>query len=352
MAIDDQLPEYPELDVKVFVHFRHIEKVRALGFKNIKIIRSPFSLRISNGLKIRGVQPPLDLLFGKGIYVFPNYSSWPLLFSKSIPFIYDLSFEKYPEFAEPRNQAFLSDQVRKSTNRSSHIATISQNSKDEICHFYSVPNDKVGVYYPAVDRKVFFRRPPQEVNSVKKKYGITGNYILFVGNIEPRKNLKNLLLAYELLDEDIRQKHSLLLVGAKGWQDGEIFEIIKRLQKDGNKIQRPKGYVNDADLPAIYSGASLFVYPSIYEGFGIPPVEAMACGVPTITSNNSSLPEAVGSAAITIEASSIESLRDALEIIFKNKGLAEKLKRAGDVQADTFSWNTSAKELLATIRML
>lgn len=348
-AIDIQLTDHPHLDVRMFVHFRHIDKARSYGFKNIKIIKSPFSLRISNGLKIRGKQPPLDLIFGPGLYIFPNYSSWPLLFSRSIPFIYDLSFEKYPEFAEPRNQAFLSDQVKKSAKRASHIATISKNSQKEISSFYNVPLKRIGVYYPAVDTKVFYRRDDKAIKAVKKKYQITGNYILFVGNIEPRKNLKNLLLAYEKLDKATRDAHPLLLVGAKGWQDGEIFEIIKRLKSAGNTVLRPSGYVSDADLPAIYSGATLFVYPSIYEGFGIPPIEAMACGVPVICSDNSSLPEAVGTSAITVDATSVNSIAQAItKTIASDKSLA-KLTANGYTQVNNFSWGKSANYFLQMI---
>lgn len=351
-AIDSQLPSHPSLRVKLLIHFRHVDKARSFGFKHIKIVKSPFSLRIANGLKIRGKQPPLDFLFGRGIYLFPNYSSWPLAFSKNISFIYDLSFEKYPEFAEPRNQAFLSDQVKKSAKRAALIATISENSKQEIHEFYNIPEEKIGIYYPAVDSKFFFKRTAREISNVKKKYAIRGKYILFVGNIEPRKNLKNLLLAYEKLDSKLRKEYSLLLVGAKGWQDEEIFNIIAHLKDAGNKIQYPEGYVEDADLPAIYSGASLFVYPSIYEGFGIPPVEAMACGVPTITSDNSSLPEAVGDGAIKIDALSVGGISRAIDELLSKKALREKLTAAGYQQADKFSWERAAQLLIEDIRKL
>lgn len=348
-AMDRNLADHPNLSVKVFVHFRHVNKVRAFGFKHIQILHSPFSLRIANGLKIRSKQPPLDTLFGKGLYVFPNYSSWPLLVSKSIPFIYDLSYEKYPEFAEPLNQAFLSEQVKRSAKRAVHIATISENSKREIEKYYRVPPDKIGVYYPAVDTTMFYARSRQEITSTKKKYGISGNYILFVGNIEPRKNLKNLLLAYEKLDKKIKDKYSLLLIGAKGWQDGEIFEIIARLQRNGGKIQRPTGYVDDSDRPALYSGASLFVYPSIYEGFGIPPIEAMACGVPVIASNNSSLPEAVGGAAIQVSALDVSDIISSIQKVMGSDEIQRELIKKGYDQVKKFSWDTTAKNFIEAI---
>lgn len=349
-ALDTKLEDNESFDVSLLIHFRHTEKAKEFGFKKIKIIASPFSLRIANGLKIRSKQPPLDMLFGKGIYVFPNFTSWPLLFSKSLPIIYDLSYEKYPQFAEPRNQEFLSSQVRKSTKRAARVLTISENSKSEIAEFYNYPKDKIDVIYPAVDKSSFYKRSDEEVKQVKDKYKISGDYILFVGNIEPRKNLHSLLLAYEQLPKKVRRKHPLLLVGAKGWNDSEIFKTIDRLKNQGDDIQLPSAYVNDDDMPAIYSGASLFVYPSLYEGFGIPPLEAMACGVPVITSNNSSLPEAAGEAAQLIDAESIIDIQKNISTVLSSLKAQQAMIKSGFNQSDKFSWSKSADKLLESIK--
>lgn len=351
-AIDKELNTRHDIEVSVLIHYRHIEKAKQYGFKNIEIIPSPFSLRISNGLKIRNKQPFLDLLFGKGIYLFPNFSSWPLLRSKSIPIIYDLSYEKYAEFAEPRNQQFLSEQVRKAASRADQIITISENSKREIASFYHVSPKKIDVCYPAVDRDHFYRQSHEDIAKTLKKYDLKEKYILFVGNIEPRKNLKNLLLAYEKLPVGVRKQHSLLLVGAKGWQDEEIFETIERLQARGDTIQMPSHRVEDVDLPAIYSGASVFVYPSIYEGFGIPPLEAMACGVPVIASNNSSLPEACGSAALLVEADSVDQICSSINSVLGNTTLSERCIYKGYRQVEVFSWESSANKLLNLVGSL
>jgi glycosyltransferase involved in cell wall biosynthesis len=345
-ALDRLIDDRNDIEVTLLAYFRRINKLRPYKFRNFKFRRSPFPLRITNGLKMRGIQPPLDLFFGKYVYLFPNYTSWPLLFSKSVSIIYDLSFEYFPQYVEPRNQKFLSTSVRKSVERSSRIITISENSQREIMKFYAVEKEKVPVVYPAVDQREFYRWPEKWVKEIKARYGIHGKYILFVGNIEPRKNLIGLLQAYEKLDKAIRSEYSLLLVGAQGWLDDDINKVIIRLRKNGNHIQQPLKYLKDKDRTAIFSGASLFVYPSLYEGFGIPPIEAMACGIPVITSNNSSLPEVVGSAAKTVDAQSIDRLAQAMTEVLENKALQHKMIAEGYNQVDKFSWDNEAKKLL------
>lgn len=351
-AIDRQLEKDDSLDFSLLINYRHMKKARGFGFRNINLVHSPFSLRISNGLKTHNIQLPLDMFFGRGTYIFPNYSSWPLLRSKAVTFIYDISYEKYPELVEPRNQVFLSGQVRKSASRASLVATISENSKREICSLYSLRDDRVKVFYPAVDRTLYYRRPAVEIKRMKTKYDIKGDYILFVGNIEPRKNLKNLLLAYEQFPLDLQEKTSLLLIGAEGWQNSDILEIISRLQKQGKSIRMPAKSVPDKDLPALYSGAKLFVYPSIYEGFGIPPIEAMACGTPVVSANNSSLPEAVGEAALMVDAQSVSDISSKMSLLLGNIDLQKKFIKKGYQQINKFSWDDSAKKFLESMKNL
>lgn len=345
-ALDDIIGNRDDVIVELGVFYKRVNKIRTYRFQNFRVRRHLFPLRISNGLKIRGWQPPYDIFFGKRVYFFPNYTTWPTWFSKSVSVVYDLSFEYFPQYVEPRNQKFLSEQVKKTIERSNKVITISRNSQKEIAGFYNRPINDIPIVYPGIDQTKFFRWPSKEIDKVKAKYGIFGDYILFVGNIEPRKNLKNLLLAYEKIDIKYRKKYSLLLVGARGWLDGEIFEIIERLRVAGNHIQQPLNYVEDDDRAALYSGASLFVYPSKYEGFGIPPVEAMACGVPVITSNNSSLPEAVGSAAKIIKAESIEQLSRVIEKVLSDKELQKIMIAEGFKQVDKFSWHREAQKLL------
>lgn len=353
-AVDRQLTKEVGKGFKVSVgaYFRAHSSLRKYGFHNFRLRKFPFPLRLNNMLKIKGWQPPIDLLYGKKIYLYPNYTSWPMLFSKSIPFIYDLSFIYHPDFVEPRNQKFLAEQVGKSIARASKILTISENSKKEIVEHYKVDPDKIFICYPAVDTKKFYRRSDDEISRVKAKYGIFGDYILFVGNIEPRKNLKRLLEAYESLPKNLKNKYSLLLVGAKGWLDDEIGKQIIKLRMDGNKIIQPSDYVLDDDLPALYSGAGIFAYVSLYEGFGIPPLEAMACGTPVVCSDNSSLPEAVGDAAVMVDAEKVEDIAAGMKRALEDEELKESLVKKGYDQIEKFSYDESAKILLEQIRSI
>lgn len=352
--IDDIADSNSNLKFFITVYFRNIKIIKSYGFNNIKILPMPFPVRLVNKLKRHNLLPPIDIIYGKAVYIFPNFTSWPLIrkSSKAITFVYDISFERFPQFADPRNQKFLSVEVNKSVKRSDTIATISKFCKKEISDFYNIRNNKIKIYYPSVNQNSFYRRSDSEIESIKRKYDIKGDYILFVGNLEPRKNLKNLLLAYEKTSIDIKKKYSLLLVGARGWQDSEIFETISRLKGESYKIIFPSKYVVDDDLPAIYSGASVFVYPSVYEGFGIPPIEAMACGVPVICANNSSLPEAVDDAAILVNSISIDEISNAITNTLQGGRPNKSLIEYGYKQVDKFSWRESALKLIKDIESL
>lgn len=350
-ALDKHLDNRDDIEVTLGVYFKRRHTIRSYGFKNFRYKLTPFPLRISNGLKIRGKQPFYDLFFGKYIYLFPNFTSWPVLFSKTVPIVYDLSFEYHKQYTEPRNQQFLSKCVREAVNRADKVVTISTNSKKEIVDFYDVPEKNISIIYPGIDQTQFYKWPELEVARVKAHYGIHGKYILFVGNIEPRKNLKNLLLAYEKLPDAMRKEYSLLLVGARGWLDNEIFDIIERLRMAGNVIQQPNGWVEDKHRAALYSGASLFVYPSKYEGFGIPPLEAMACGAPVITSDNSSLPEAVGDAAIKVKAESVTQLAKQMEKTLQlEHSKLNDMARKGFIHVDTYTWEHESLKLIDVLK--
>ena len=201
---------------------------------------------------------------------------------------------------------------------------------------------KIEIVNPAINHAVHRPASKQSIDRVKTKYGIKGQYILYTGTLEPRKNIVGILEGYSALPKNILSSYTLVLAGGKGWLDEEIEEKLTEL-KELNIIRT--GYVADEDLPALYSGATVFVYPSFYEGFGMPPLEAMACGTPVITSNNSSLPEVVGEAGIMIDAKDTKTLTESIEKVISNTKLQNEMIKKGIKQAKKFSGEESAKKL-------
>lgn len=347
-GIDDVIEErkyagLPVPDVKVIIPRDSVGRFHEYGFRNIGYRKYPLSFRTFSALWRRRWLPPMDLLYGRGVYIFPRFVDMPLLFSKSAVVILDLSFELHREYSDEQNAIFLSKQVGKSVSNSQKIITISANAKREIVDFYNLSSDFVKIATPATDPRFFYRRSAQEISIVKEKYNIEGDYILALSNLEPRKNLNALIDAYCSLPKEITNKTSLLLVGVKGWKTEALFEKITARVNEGYKIIRPSTYVDDDDKPAVISGASMLVYPSHYEGFGMPPLEALACGVPVITSDNSSLPEVVGNAGRMVSSDNSDELLVAIkDYLGSMDSLTKKTIKAGPVQARKFSWKQSA----------
>lgn len=346
--------KYKHIKITLGAPRRSFHRVESYGFNNFKLKKMPTSHRITNGLRKRDLLPPIDLIFGKQIYVFPNYSSWPTTGSPVVPIVYDLSYVLHPEFADDNNRIFLEKQVRLSAKRATRIITISKNSKKEISEYYKYESEKIEILYPIIDKRVFYKRSEREIKKVMARYGIFDKCILFVGNIEPRKNLISLLRAYEKIDPELQKKYPLLLVGAKGWKDEEIHDHIEAMRAKDIKIIQPSDYVSDQDMPALISGAKIFTYISKYEGFGIPPVEAMFCGTPVISSNNSSLPEATGNAALMVDADSISEITKAIESLLTNDALRHELTMKGyeHIKKPMFAAGQSGEKFLKLIESI
>jgi glycosyltransferase involved in cell wall biosynthesis len=273
----------------------------------------------------------------------------PLLFSKSAIVIYDISFELYQQFSDERNAQFLSGAVTRSIQSTNHIITISQNAKKEIVDFYKINPNFVTVATPATNPTLLYRRSIDEIEKTKRKYNIQGEYILALSNLEPRKNLGTLVRAYCKLPEKVRNEYSLLLVGVSGWKTDKLFSDIVKRVKEGYSIIRPSEYVDDKDKAAIISGASILVYPSHYEGFGMPPLEALACGTPVITANNSSLPEVVGKVGIMVESKDEDQLRESIIKVLGDSSIAKSTIKEGPKRARLFSWKKSAEIILEMV---
>lgn len=324
-----------------------VKKFKKFNFKHIEYKAFPLPFRYMAALWHRGKLPPLDLLFGRGVYIFPRFVGMPLLFSKSLLTVFDLSFELHKEYSDEGNARFLSRYTGRYINKAQKVITISNSVKKEILDFFKVADSKVAVAYPATDPSIMYRRSKKEIEEVKRRYSIEGDYILALSNLEPRKNLSELVDAYCGLPKHLTDKYSLLLVGVSGWKTETLFNHIVKKVDDGFNILRPSDYVKDEDKAAIISGSSMLVYPSHYEGFGMPPLEALACGVPVISADNSSLPEAVGEAGRLINIDEGGMLQSVIKESLDNiDDLQSRSVIRGPTHAHKFSWKKSAQVYL------
>ncbi len=318
---------------------------------NVKIKVLPLPARFIALLLRLHLMPPVDLLLGKGTYIFPNYRNWPLLGSKSYTYIHDTVFMRYPQFVQPKNLTYLKKYVPLWIKRADKIITLSEFSKTELIRYLQVPKAKIIVVSPGVDSSVFYQKDEEEIEKMKQKYNLYPRpYILYLGNIEPRKNLIRLVRAFNMLPMDIKSSYDLLLVGGDGWLSEEINNEIKKARANGSSIVKPKEYIVDSDLPALLSGASLLAHPALYEGFGISPLQAMACGTPVLIANNSSLPEVVGNAGVLVNAEDENDISNKIQAILTNSKLSKIMISEGLNQAQKFKWETSAKKLLHAIQ--
>lgn len=295
--------------------------------------------------------PPFDRFAGEAdIYHFPNFVVRPLRRGKAIATIHDLSFIRHPECTEAKNLAFLSKEVPRTLDQASAVLADSRFTADEISEVYGCPEERLRVTHLGLHPS-FRRKGPVEVREKREHYGLPSEYLLFVSTIEPRKNVRGLLRAYRIARERFGPGlPPLVIVGGRGWQ-GEV-ERVKALRESLGLVDRVllPGYIPYEELPWIYSGASLFVFPSLYEGFGMPPLEAMACGTPVVCSNAASLPEVVGEAALRVDPGDDEGVADAMLQALSDSGLRERLVAAGLERAGRFTWRRNAEETLRVYR--
>ncbi len=255
--------------------------------------------------------------------------------------VHDIAYERYPEFFPPRLLRLLRRVVPRTIGRATAVLTLSEFSKRDIVEFYGLPPEKVIVAPCAPDPMFQPLADEARLAMVRRRYNTGGRFILCVGNLQPRKNLKTLINAYVRLRVADVIRHKLVVVGAKAWLFDDTFATARETGYQDELVFTE--YVPDDDLVALYNAADVFVYPSIFEGFGLPPVEAMACGTPVVTSNTSSLPEVVGDAALTVAPLDVDALADALAALLRDDALREQLARQGLQRAATFSWEASAR---------
>ncbi len=262
----------------------------------------------------------------------------PLLSRKrSVVTVYDLSFLHFPDRFPRLQRLYLSKMTRRACQKAQRVLTISESSRQDVHRFFDIPLTQIDVVLPGVDA-CYHPLPTGEVAKFKAKKGI-GRFILHVGTLQPRKNIPTLLEAFAQLNIPDLQ---LVLVGGKGWLYDDIFAQVQALGIAAKVIFT--GYVPDIELPLWYNAADLFVFPSVYEGFGMPVVEAMACGTPVVASRSSSIPEAVGDAGLLFDPHSVSELVVCMQTVLRNPAQQATMKEKGVCHARNFSWQRAATE--------
>jgi len=292
---------------------------------------------------------PAEWLTGPAdLYHSPDYVLPPLRRAIGIVTIHDLSFLRVPACADPGLRAFLTTEVPRAVTRARHVLADSESTRRDVIELLNVPPEKVSVVPAGISSA--FRRIEDEVrlNAVHIRYGLPQRFILSLGRLEPRKNFVRLIQAYAHLRRRWAPPHHLVIVGGRGWLYDDILREPDRSGVSG--WVHFLGFVPDEDLPALYSLADAFAFPSLYEGFGIPPLEALACGTPTVVADNSSLPEVVGDAALRVPAEDVAALTEALNRLLHDELWRERTLIAGPARARQFTWEAAAQRLLAAYR--
>lgn len=281
---------------------------------------------------------PLDVFHGTN-YCIPLYAPCPTVVT-----IHDLSLFVQPHTHEAANVTRGKRRIPLMARRASRIITPSEWTKRETIAQLGVKAEKVRVIYEGA-REGMMPLPASACQSVLDRRQIKPPYLLYVGTIEPRKNLLTLIRAYDALLKTTEQRPQLVLCGGRGWLCEEVFKLVEELKLQD--VVHFTGYVDDSELPALYSAAAVFLYPSLYEGFGLPPLEAMACGTPVVTSNVSSLPEVVGEAGLLHDPHDERALTQAIATLLTDAQAHAHYRQAGLAQAARFSWERAAHETQA-----
>lgn len=298
-------------------------------FPHTPLIRVPVTLAAR--LRI----DPVDILH-------VQFTAPPFSRCKVVAAIHDISYEHFPETFDRRSRIQMKATIRATAKRADHVIAPSEYSRRDLIETYKISPAKITSIPLAASSHYCPVTDPVEIERVRRKYGLDGDFLLGVGSIQPRKNLTRLIEAHSLLAHKRGDVPPLVLVGKKAW----IFrETLRSAALASGPVVFP-GFVPDEDLPALYSAALCSIYPSFFEGFGLPPLEAMQCGTPVITGNLTSLPEVVGDAALTVDPYDTRAIASALERVITNENLRAEMRTKGFEQAKKFSWIETARQTL------
>ena len=295
---------------------------------------------------------PVELLTGPiDIFHSPDFVLPPMRRATSVLTVHDLAFLLHPECADASLREYLEQAVPRSVRRADFLLADSENTRNDVVCLLGVEPDRVEVVPGGVESIFQPIEDEARLAAVRAGLGVgEAPFILALGVIEPRKNLRLLIEAYRLLRDRRKLPHRLVISGRRGWLWEETVEAAERSPYRDDILFT--GFVSDDDLPAMYSAATTFAFPSLYEGFGLPPLEAMACGTPVVVSKTSSLPEVVGDAGLQVDPYDPDSLAAALELLILDEPLRADLRRRGLERAAEFTWQAAATRLLAVYRKL
>jgi glycosyltransferase involved in cell wall biosynthesis len=298
--------------------------------------------RVPVGFPLEFRKQKLDVFHAQ--YMIPPFCN-----CKSVTTIPDIAYERYPQFFSRLDVLRAKVLIRRSAERADHIITVSDYSKKDISRTYHIDPDRITVTHEGAGPDFFPRDKDVCREQIARKYGVKTPFVLYVGRLQERKNLRRLLSAYARLKNQGADE-KLVLVGKKDWESGNIQAHLESLGLENSAILT--GYVPSADLPIFYNAAEAFVYPSVFEGFGLPVIEAMACALPVLTSYGSSLEEVAGDAAMLVDPMSEESISQGLGQLLSDSSLRLSLGRAGLVRSATFSFEKTAEQTIGVYEML
>ena len=291
----------------------------------------PFHLRKKN----------IDFFFA------PSYIAPIILHCPFFVVIYDTTFKLYPQKADKLFRLYLNFLMPAVLRKASKIITLSTNSKMDIIKYFQVPEEKIEVIYGAADLSFQIADNDATRTKIRERFHLPEKYILNVNVLEPRKNIETLLLAYDRIKKAHDPPCKLVIVGGRGWGYKSIFQTVSDLRLEKDVVFT--GFVPDEVLNYLYNMAEVFVFPSLYEGYGLPVIEAMACGCPVISSNKASLPEVVGDSGLLVDPEDIEAMAAAIWKVISNPRLNQDLRKRSLERSKHFSWENSGQKLKTLI---
>ena len=277
-----------------------------------------------------------------------QYTVPPAMPCPVVTTVHDVSFKRLPEYFNLKDRLILDLGMRQADRKAARIIAVSEYTKSEIVSLYGIHPDRIDVTYEGADER--FKPMDRDIacEAVKEKYGLKCQFVLTVGVIQPRKNFPRLLEGFAKFKSLGQSEHKLIVAGKYGWKESGLNDLIEKLGITREVVFA--GYVPHGDLPIFYNTADLFVYPSVYEGFGLPPLEAMSCGTPVITGNRSSLPEVVGEAGIMVDPYDPGAFGDAISRVLSSESLRTDMSARGLEQAKKFSWDKMARQTVDVYR--